>query len=103
MNTLNQVSIVSEANIYFEGRCVSHTVLCADGSRKSVGVIFPALLTFNTSAAEVMELVKGSCRVKIAGQQQWCEYNAGEQFSVAAHSSFEIEVLEPLHYICHFS
>lgn len=31
------VSVLKEANVYFDGKCVSHTVQFADGSRKSVG------------------------------------------------------------------
>lgn len=99
---LKNVDLVTEANLYFDGRCVSHTVLLADGSKKSVGVIFPSQLTFNTGAPEVMELVKGRCRVKLAGQTTWADYSGGEQFSVVGNSSFDIETLETLHYICHF-
>jgi len=99
---LKNVDLVTEANLYFDGRCVSHSVLLADGSKKSVGVIFPSQLTFNTGAPEVMELIKGRCRVKLAGQTAWIDYSGGEQFSVAGQSSFEIETLETLHYICHF-
>ena len=46
----DQVSVVKKANIYFDGKCVSHTVIFPDGSKKTVGVIFPATLTFNTAA-----------------------------------------------------
>ena len=97
------VSIDTKANVYFEGACVSHTIRLADGSRKSVGVILPAKkLTFETAAPEKMELVAGRCRVKFPGQSAAREYGAGESFDVAGQSSFEIEALEPLHYICHF-
>lgn len=44
----DQVSVVKRANIYFDGKCVSHTVLFPDGSRKTLGVIFPAALKFGT-------------------------------------------------------
>lgn len=96
------VSVVKQANVYFDGKCVSHTVLLADGTRKSVGVILPSTLTFNTGAPEVMELIDGRCRVKLAGETASREYAGGESFSVGANSSFEIEALEPLHYVCHF-
>ncbi|WP_411024431.1 pyrimidine/purine nucleoside phosphorylase, partial [Salmonella sp. s56041] len=48
-------SVATQANVYFDGKCVSHTVTLADGTRKSVGVILPATLTFNTGAPEIME------------------------------------------------
>ncbi len=99
---LDGVSIDTRANVYFDGRCVSHTIRLADGSRKSVGVILPAKLTFDTSAPEKMELIAGRCCVKLAGNSAPREYGAGESFEVPGQSSFEIEALEPLHYVCHF-
>ncbi len=102
MSQFDNVSVNKEANVYFDGKCVSHTVTFADGSRKSVGVILPSLLTFNTGAPEVMELLKGRCRVKLAGENTATEYQGGQSFTVAGNSRFEIEALEPLHYVCHF-
>jgi uncharacterized protein YaiE (UPF0345 family) len=102
MKTLENVTLTAKANIYFDGKCVSHTVLCADGSRKSVGVIFPSTLTFNTGAPEIMEIVGGRCRVRLAGADRWQEVAGGQQFQVGANSSFDIETLETLEYICHF-
>lgn len=99
---LEGVSIDTKANVYFDGRCVSHTVRLADGSRKSVGVILPAKLTFETAAPERMELVAGRCRVKLAGSGTLSEYQGGQSFDVPGQSSFEIEALEPVHYVCHF-
>jgi purine/pyrimidine-nucleoside phosphorylase len=102
MSQFDNVSVVKKANVYFDGKCVSHTVLFADGSRKSIGVIFPSTLTFNTAAPEIMEINGGSCRVRIAGQADWKTYGAGERFSVPANASFDIETLQTLDYVCHF-
>lgn len=96
------VSVVKKANVYFDGKCVSHTVLLADGARKSVGVILPSSLVFNTGAPEIMEIVGGRCRVRLRGQTEWSEYSAGSSFSVPGDSSFEIQTLETLDYVCHF-
>jgi uncharacterized protein YaiE (UPF0345 family) len=96
------VSIDTKANVYFDGRCVSHTIRLPDGTRKSVGVILPAKLTFETAAPETMELVAGRCRVKLAGSGAATEYRGGQSFDVPGKSSFEIEALEPVHYVCHF-
>jgi purine/pyrimidine-nucleoside phosphorylase len=98
----DQVSVLKKANVYFDGKCVSHTVLLADGTRKSVGVILPSTLTFNTGAPEVMELIEGRCRVKLAGQASAKDYVGGQSFEVPANSSFEIQTLEAVHYVCHF-
>ena len=103
MNQFDNVSVVSKANVYFDGKCVSHSITLADGVKKSVGVILPATLTFNTGAPEIMESVAGACRVRLAGESEWKTYSAGQSFDVPANSSFDIEVSgEPYHYICHF-
>ncbi|PTD95268.1 pyrimidine/purine nucleoside phosphorylase [Pseudothauera lacus] len=97
------VAVTTKANVYFDGKCVSHSIVLADGTKKSVGVILPASLTFNTGAPEIMEGVAGSCRVRLKGESEWKTYGAGESFDVPGNSSFDIEVAgEPYHYICHF-
>jgi uncharacterized protein YaiE (UPF0345 family) len=98
----DSVSVVKKANVYFDGRCVSHTLHFSDGSRKSVGVILPGSLRFETAGPETMELLEGRCRVEIADSGRFVEYRAGERFDVPARSSFRIETQEPLHYVCHF-
>ena len=95
-------SVATKANVYFDGKCVSHGITLADCTKKSVGVILPASLTFNTGAPEVMECVGGACEYKLAGSSVWVKSSAGQKFSVPANSSFEIRVTEPYHYICHF-
>jgi len=102
MSQFDNVSVIKLANVYFDGRCVSHTIQFADGSKKTVGVILPSSLTFNTGAPEVMEGVGGSCRVRLKGQSDWKTYTAGQSFDVPANSSFEIACDEPYHYVCHF-
>ena len=101
--TLDGVAVTTKANVYFDGKCVSHSVKFADGTGKSIGVILPSTLTFKTGAPEIMEGVAGTCRVRLAGSDVWQTWGAGETFKVPANSSFDIEVSgEPYHYICHF-
>jgi uncharacterized protein YaiE (UPF0345 family) len=104
MSQFDHVSVVKKANVYFDGKCVSHTVQFADGTRKSVGVILPATLTFNTGVPEIMEGVAGACRVRLKGETEWKQYGEGQSFSVPGNSSFDIEVApgEAYHYVCHF-
>ncbi len=97
------VSVIKRANVYFDGKCVSHTVLLSDGTRKSVGVIFPSTLLFTTGAPEIMELIAGQCRVRLKGSDEWTSYSGGESFSVPGDSAFDIETIETLHYVCHFA
>lgn len=100
----DNVSVIKKANVYFDGKCVSHTVVLADGSKKTVGVILPASLTFNTGAPEIMEGVGGNCRVLLKGETEWQTYGEGQSFNVPGDSSFQIEVAEggAYHYVCHF-
>ena len=100
--TIPNVTLTTQANVYFDGKCVSHGFTLADGTKKSVGVVLPATLTFNTGAAEIMECVGGSCEYKLAGSNEWQKSGPGDKFSIPANSSFEIRVTEPYHYICHF-
>ena len=99
---IDGVTVTTQASVYFDGKCVSHGITFPDGTKKSVGVVLPATLTFNTGAAEIMECVAGGCEYKLAGSDAWLASGPGEQFSIPANSSFEIRVTAPYHYICHF-
>jgi uncharacterized protein YaiE (UPF0345 family) len=87
----DNVSVVKRANVYFDGKCVSHTVLFPDGT-----------LNFGTDAPELMEVQAGRCRVKLDGSDTWQTYGAGESFSVPGKSRFDIEVIETLDYVCSY-
>ena len=102
MDQFDNVSVAKRANVYFDGKCVSHSITLADGTSKSVGVILPSRLLFNTAAPEVMELLEGKCRITLAGSNEAISYEGGQSFNVPADSSFQIEVLETLHYVCHY-
>jgi len=104
MSQYDNVSVLKKANVYFAGKCVSHTIVLADGAKKTLGVILPSSLTFNTGAPEIMEGVGGSCRVRQKGESEWRRYDEGQSFTVPGNSSFEIAVAEgeAYHYVCHF-
>jgi purine/pyrimidine-nucleoside phosphorylase len=99
----NGVSVVTKANVYFDGKVVSHSVLFADGSKKTLGLIYPGSYHFGTGAPERMEITAGSCRVTLDGQCDARTYNAGEYFDVPGKSGFTIDVATGLcEYICSF-
>lgn len=100
--SIDGVTVNTQANVYFDGKCVSHGITLADGTKKSVGVVLPATLTFNTGAPEIMECVAGSCEYRLDGADVWVKSIAGEKFSVPGNSKFDIRVTEAYHYICHF-
>ena len=99
---IDGVSVNTQASVYFDGKCVSHGLTFPDGTKKSVGVVLPAELTFGTAAPEIMECVAGACEYKLKGADEWKTAKAGDRFSVPGNSSFDIRVSEAFHYICHY-
>jgi purine/pyrimidine-nucleoside phosphorylase len=102
MAQFDNVSVKKKANIYFDGKCVSHTVLFPNGTRNTLGVIFPSTLTFKTESPELMEINSGVCKVRLAGQEDWKTYQAGDKFAIGSNTSFDIETVETLDYVCHY-
>jgi hypothetical protein len=98
----DNVTVNTQASVYFDGKCISHGITFADGTKKSVGVVLPATLTFNTGVPEIMECVAGSCEYKLKGTEAWLKSSPGEKFSIPGNSSFDIRVTDAYHYICHF-
>ena len=97
------VSVVCKANVYFDGKVVSHTIKFPDGSTKSTGLMYAGAYTFNTEAAERMDIIAGECKVKVAGEDETKTYAAGSSFEVRANSSFEIEIADGIaEYVCSY-
>lgn len=101
--SFDNVSVDCKANVYFDGKVVSHTIRFADGEKKTLGLIHPGAYVFNTGAPERMEIIAGSCRARLAGQADWQAHAAGSHFDVPGDSSFEIAVDEGVaEYVCSF-
>src|SRR6187200_100186 len=97
------VTVMTKANIYFNGDVVSHTIRFPNDEKKTLGLIRPGAFHFNTDAPERMEIVAGSCRVMLDGETDAKEYGAGTSFEVPGKSGFGIEVRTGLcEYICSF-
>ncbi|MFT4688550.1 MAG: hypothetical protein ACI9OD_000748 [Limisphaerales bacterium] len=97
------VTALTKANVYFDGKVVSHTIRFADDSTKTLGLIFPGQFHFGTDAAERMEVVAGECQVKVDGQAGVKTYAQGESFDVPAKSGFDIEIKTGIcEYLCTF-
>lgn len=97
------VTAVAKANVYFNGSVVSHAIILPDGSKKTLGLIYPGQYHFNTEAAEKMEIVSGQCKVKLDGSDKQQIHNAGNSFEVPAKSGFTIEVTKEIcEYVCTF-
>jgi uncharacterized protein YaiE (UPF0345 family) len=97
------VTAVAKANVYFDGKVVSHTIRTAQGAKKTLGLIYPGEFHFGTDAPELMEIVAGACRVRLDGTQEWKEYGAGTAFRVPGKSGFDIAVASGIaEYVCSF-
>ncbi len=101
MSQFENVTIVKEANIYFDGKVTSRTVLFADGSRKTLGIMLPGEYEFATAAKELMEILAGELEVLLPGQD-WTTYTAGTSFEVPADSSFQLKVRSTADYCCSY-
>jgi uncharacterized protein YaiE (UPF0345 family) len=103
MTSFSNVTVDAKANIYFDGKVVSHTVHFPDGSRKTLGLIHPGSYHFGTAAPERMEIIAGDCRVTLNGSGEERPYTAGESFDVPGNSGFTIAVDDGVcEYICSF-
>ena len=97
------VTVRCKANIYFDGKVVSHAVRLSDGSEKTIGLIYPGTYHFNTGAPERMEVVAGGCRVQLQDSAAWQPYAAGEYFDIPGNSGFDITVEDGImEYVCSF-
>jgi uncharacterized protein YaiE (UPF0345 family) len=103
MTSFTQVTVDAKANVYFDGKVVSHTVHFADGSKKTLGLIYPGSYHFGTAAPERMEIIAGDCKVRLDGSSDTNTIEAGSSFDVAGNSGFTIMVEEGIcEYICSF-
>ena len=97
------VTAVVKANVYFEGKVVSHTILLDGGEKKTLGLIYAGEFHFGTDAPERMDIVAGNCRVRLDGTSEWRDYAAGTFFKVPGKSGFEISVASGIaEYVCSF-
>ncbi|MGJ8678382.1 MAG: pyrimidine/purine nucleoside phosphorylase [Akkermansiaceae bacterium] len=100
----SNVTAKAVANVYFDGKVVSHGIVMQDGTTKTFGIILcPGSYHFGTEAAERMDITDGTCYVVIDGTEETSSYSAGEHFDVAANSGFTIEVKEGVcQYVCSY-
>jgi uncharacterized protein YaiE (UPF0345 family) len=101
MSQFENVSVVREANIYFDGQVTSRTVIFADGSRKTLGIMLPGEYAFNTDVKELMEISSGNLEVLLPNAE-WQNIQAGESFEVPAQSKFQLKVVEIIDYCCSY-
>lgn len=102
MSEFNKVTVVREANVYFDGKVTSRTVVFEDGTKKTLGFMLAGEYSFDTSAAEVMEMLGGEMDVLLPASTHWKTMKAGESFEVSANSKFDLVVKKFADYCCSY-
>lgn len=96
------VTVVKKANVYFDGKVTSRTVVFPDGSKKTLGIMLPGEYEFGTAEPEIMEIMAGELEVMLPGAIAWRTIKGGESFNVAGSSKFQLRVQALTDYCCSF-
>jgi uncharacterized protein YaiE (UPF0345 family) len=102
MSEFNNVTAIKEANIYFDGKVTSRTIIFPDGSTKTLGIMVPGEYEFSTADREIMEILSGELEVLISEEEGWKTVTGGEQFEVPAESTFNLNVKSLTDYCCSY-
>lgn len=102
MSQFENVTAVKKANIYFDGKVASHTIIFPDGTKKTLGVMQAGEYQFSTGAPEIMEILGGELEWQLQGETEWKKIKGGEAFSVPGNSSFLMKVPVVTDYCCSF-
>lgn len=102
MSEFKNVTVVKKANVYFDGKVTSRTVLFPDGTKKTLGIMMPGEYNFGTGAAEVMEILAGELTVLLPGSDHWVTVKGGESFEVPGNASFQLKVSVLTDYCCSY-
>ena len=102
MSEFKNVTIVKKANVYFDGKVTSRTVIFADGTKKTLGIMLPGEYEFGTEEKELMEILAGELQVLLPGEKEWKTAGEGDSFEVPAQSKFKLLVKETADYCCSY-
>lgn len=102
MSQFEQVTVVKKANIYFDGKVTSRTVLFPDGTKKTLGIMLPGDYEFGTDTVEIMEILAGELKVLLPGETEWRSISGTGEFTVPAHTKFKLQVAATTDYCCSY-
>ena len=102
MSDFTNVTVVKKANVYFDGKVTSRTVIFSDGSKKTLGVMLPGEYEFSTGEKELMEIMSGEMEVLLLGENAWKSITGGQSFEVAGNAKFKLRVKTLSDYCCSF-
>jgi len=102
MSEFKNVTVVKKANVYFQGKVTSRTVLFPDNTKKTLGIMLPGDYEFSTADKEIMEILSGELEVLLPGAKKWRPVKGGEAFEVPAQSKFSLKVKGVTDYCCSY-
>ena len=102
VSDFKNVTVVREANVYFDGKVTSRSVIFPDGSKKTLGVMLPGEFEFSTADKEIMEILSGELVVLLPGETAWKAIKGGQSFEVAPNAKFKLKVKKLTDYCCSF-
>ncbi|MEH6650434.1 MAG: pyrimidine/purine nucleoside phosphorylase [Motiliproteus sp.] len=102
MSQFDNVSIIKQATVYFDGAVTSRAVLFADGTKKTLGIMMPGDYEFGTEQAELMEIMAGELEVLLPGETEWQSIVGGQSFNVPANAKFKLQIKQITDYCCSY-
>ncbi|MCM3628831.1 hypothetical protein SAMN05216378_3079 [Paenibacillus catalpae] len=102
MSQFENVTVVKEANVYFDGKVTSRAVLFADGTKKTLGIMLPGDYEFGTDCIEIMEILAGDLKVQLPGETEWLHIQGKGEFTVPANTKFKLQVAAVSDYCCSY-
>lgn len=101
-NQFENVTIIKKANVYFDGKVTSRSILFADGTKKTLGIMMPGEYEFGTAQKEIMEILAGKLEVLLPGNETWTSVSSGQSFEVPENAKFKLKVTELTDYCCSY-
>lgn len=102
MSQFDNVSVIREASVYFDGKVNSRTVVFADGSSKTLGIMLPGEYEFGTEKEELMEILSGRLDILLPNSSDWQQITDPTSFEVPKNSSFKVKVHAITDYCCSY-
>ncbi|MEA3554566.1 MAG: pyrimidine/purine nucleoside phosphorylase [Campylobacterota bacterium] len=102
MTKLENISMIKEVNVYFDGKVTSRTIFLADGTKQTLGVMQVGEYTFDTKEAEIMEMMSGELEIRLPGETEFKKLNTPESFNVPANSEFDLKIKTVTDYCCSY-
>ncbi|CAM4508724.1 MULTISPECIES: pyrimidine/purine nucleoside phosphorylase [Paenibacillus] len=102
MSQFTNATVHKAANIYYDGKVTSRTVILENGTKVTLGIMLPGVYEFGTEGPETMEILSGDLKVLLPGTDVWKEIKGAETFHVPGNSKFALEVFALTDYCCSY-